>query len=55
MDTYLFCSNEVRRSHLCSVKYLWSTKQKEKIIIQKVVYGHRLTQINLAQMEITNF
>jgi hypothetical protein len=26
--------------------YLWPTKLKEKIIIQKVFYGHRLTQIN---------
>ena len=26
--------------------YLGPTKPKEKIIIQKVLYGHRLTQIN---------
>ena len=26
--------------------YLGPRKQKEKIIIQKVLYGHRLTQIN---------
>jgi hypothetical protein len=35
--------------HVCSVNYLFmaqKTKRKEKIIIQKVFYGHRLTQIN---------
>jgi len=35
--------------HVCSVKYLFraqKTERKEKIIIQKVFYGHRLTQIN---------
>jgi hypothetical protein len=33
---------------VCSVKYIWPTKPKEKKRkdIQKVFYGHRLTQIN---------
>ena len=45
----LTSSDDDLRFHACSVKYLFrahKTKRKEKIIIQKVFYGHRLTQIN---------